>query len=219
MEKEKVALVAGSTGLVGKELIEILLKSPNYKKVISFVRRSSGLKHKKLEERVISFDSMKLLPHEEVDDVFCCLGTTIKIAKTREAFKKVDFDYPIQLAKLGKEHGATQYLIISAMGANSNSRFFYSRVKGDVEEALKAMHFSLLHIFRPSLLLGEREEFRLGEKAGELFSRVIRPVMVGKLRKYQSIAGKQVAYGMYQAANQPAQMGISIYESDHIQQF
>ncbi len=215
----KVALIAGSTGLVGTQLIEILLKSPEYSKVISFVRRSSGQVHEKLDERIIPFDEMKLLPHEEIDDVFCCLGTTIKKAKTKEAFMKVDYEYPIELGKLGKEHGGKQYLVISAIGANSGSPFFYSKVKGKLEEDLRTLHYPVLHIFRPSLLVGERDEFRLGEKAGEVFARAIRPVMVGKLKRYRSISGKQVAYGMYRAANRSTNENVIIHESDHIQQF
>ncbi|MBN8192250.1 NAD-dependent epimerase/dehydratase family protein [Bacillus sp. NTK074B] len=215
----RIALVAGATGLVGSNLVEILLKSPEYTKVISFVRRDSGVKHEKLDERIISFDGMKLLPHEEIDDVFCCLGTTIKKAKTKHAFKKVDYEYPIQLGKLGRSHGAKQYLVISSIGANPGSRFFYSQVKGNLENELKELHFPSLHIFRPSLLMGERKEFRFGEKAGEIFSRAVRPVMVGRLKRYRSIPGKQVAYGMYRTAVGESKEEVIIHESEQIQEF
>ncbi|CAN7562665.1 NAD-dependent epimerase/dehydratase family protein [Rossellomorea sp. LjRoot5] len=215
----RVALIAGATGLVGSHLSEILLKSPEYIKVISFVRRESGMKHEKLDERIISFDGMKLLPHEEIDDVFCCLGTTIKKAGTKHAFKKVDYEYPIQLGKLGKEHGARQYLVISSIGAKPESPFFYSQVKWNLEKELKELHYPSLHIFRPSLLLGERQEFRLGEKAGEIFSRAVRPVMVGRLKRYRSIPGKQVAYGMYRAAIGTYSEEVTIHESEQIQEF
>ncbi|NMH70865.1 oxidoreductase [Bacillus sp. RO3] len=218
MQMTKVALVAGATGLVGSHLIDILLKSPEYIKVISFVRRKSGVEHDKLDERVIPFDQMKLLPHEEIDDVFCCLGTTIKKAKSKDAFRKVDYEYPVQLGKLAKEHGAKQYMVISAIGASSGSPFFYSRVKGELEEDLIALYFPVLHIFRPALLLGERDEFRLGEKAGEIISRALRPVLAGKLKRYRSISGRQVAYGMYRVANDPTGEKVTIHESDHIQQ-
>lgn len=217
MEKERVAVLAGATGLVGSHLLQLLIKSPRYKKVISFVRTSSGIHHEKLDERVISFDTMKLLPHEEVDDVFCCLGTTIKKAGTKENFKRVDFDYPLELAKVCKGHGAEQYLVISAIGASEDSRFFYSRVKGEVEQELKKLHFKRLHIFRPSLLVGDRKEFRLGEKTGEIFSRMIRPVMIGKWRKYRSISAEQVAFGMYTSAQSFPDGTVNIYESDEIQ--
>ncbi|OXS64300.1 NAD-dependent epimerase/dehydratase family protein [Bacillus sp. V-88] len=215
----RTALIAGATGLVGSHLMDILLKSPEYTRVISFVRRESGVKHEKLDERIISFDGMKLLPHEEIDDVFCCLGTTIKKAKTKHAFKKVDYEYPIQLGKLGKAHGAKRYLVISSIGASPESPFFYSKVKGNVEKELKELHYPSLHLFRPSLLLGERQEFRLGEKAGEIFSRALRPVMVGRLKRYRSIQGKQVAYGMYRAAVGTFGEGVIIHESERIQEF
>ncbi|WGG46130.1 NAD-dependent epimerase/dehydratase family protein [Rossellomorea sp. DA94] len=215
----KVTLIAGATGLVGSHLMDILLKSPEYTRVISFVRRESGVKHEKLDERIISFDGMKLLPHEEIDDVFCCLGTTIKKAKTKHAFKKVDYEYPIQLGKLGKAHGAKQYLVISSIGASPESPFFYSKVKGNLEKELKELHYPSLHLFRPSLLLGERQEFRLGEKAGEIFSRALRPVMVGRLKRYRSIPGKQVAYAMYRAAVGTFGEGVIIHESERIQEF
>ena len=214
----RIALVAGATGLVGSHLVDILLKSPEYTKVISFVRSDSGVKHEKLDERIISFEEMKLLPHEEIDDVFCCLGTTIKKAKTKHAFKKVDYEYPVQLGKLGKAHGAKQYLVISSIGANPGSPFFYSQVKGNLEHELKNLHYPSLHIFRPSLLLGDRQEFRLGEKAGEIFSRAVRPVMVGRLKRYRSIPGKQVAYGMYRAAIGAFSQEVIIHESEQIQE-
>jgi uncharacterized protein YbjT (DUF2867 family) len=217
MVQQRVAVLAGATGLVGSHLIQLLLKSSQYKKVISFVRTSSGIHHEKLDERVISFDTLKLLPHEEVDDVFCCLGTTIKKAGTKEKFKMVDFNYPVEIARVCKEHGAEQYLVISAIGASADSGIFYSRVKGELEEELKNLHYKRLHVFRPSLLVGNRKEFRLGEKTGEIFSRMIRPAMIGKWRKYRSISAEQVAYGMYTSALSVQSEKVKIYESDEIQ--
>jgi uncharacterized protein YbjT (DUF2867 family) len=217
MVQQRVTVLAGATGLVGSHLIQLLLKSSQYKKVISFVRTSSGIHHEKLDERVISFDTLKLLPHEEVDDVFCCLGTTIKKAGTKEKFKMVDFNYPVEIARGCKEHGAEQYLVISAIGASADSGIFYSRVKGELEEELKNLHYKRLHVFRPSLLVGNRKEFRLGEKTGEIFLRMIRPAMIGKWRKYRSISAEQVAYGMYTSALSFQSENVKIYESDEIQ--
>jgi uncharacterized protein YbjT (DUF2867 family) len=217
MVQQRVAVLAGATGLVGSHLIQLLLKSSQYKKVISFVRTSSGIHHEKLDERVISFDTLKLLPHEEVDDVFCCLGTTIKKAGTKEKFEMVDFNYPVEIARVCKEHGAEQYLVISAIGASADSGIFYSRVKGELEEELKNLHYKRLHVFRPSLLVGNRKEFRLGEKTGEIFLRMIRPAMIGKWRKYRSISAEQVAYGMYTSALSFQSENVKIYESDEIQ--
>lgn len=214
----KVALIAGATGMVGSRLIRLLLDSPRYDKVISFVRRESGVVHEKLDERVQSLDDMRLEPGETIDDVYCCLGTTIKKAKTQEAFKRVDHGYPLQLAELGKTHGAKQFLLISSMGADVDSRFFYSRVKGMTERDITALGYSTLHIFRPSLLLGERAEFRFGEKMGEAASRLLQPFMRGKLRKYRSIEGIQVARGMLSAASSHWNRNVLIWESDAIQE-
>ncbi|MEW4224958.1 oxidoreductase [Rossellomorea marisflavi] len=214
----KVALIAGATGMVGSRLVRLLLDSPRYDKVISIVRRESGVVHEKLDERVQSLDDMRLEPGETIDDVYCCLGTTIKKAKSQEAFKKVDHGYPLQLAELGKTHGAKQFLLISSMGADVDSRFFYSRVKGMTEGDITALGYSTLHIFRPSLLLGERAEFRFGEKMGEVASRLLQPLMRGKLRKYRSIEGAQVARGMLSAASGRWDRGVLIWESDAIQE-
>ncbi len=214
----KVALIAGATGMVGSRLVRLLLDSPRYDKVISIVRRESGVAHEKLDERVQSLDDMRLGPGETIDDVYCCLGTTIKKAKSQEAFKKVDHGYPLQLAELGKTHGAKQFLLISSMGADVDSRFFYSRVKGMTEGDITALGYSTLHIFRPSLLLGERAEFRFGEKMGEAASRLFQPFMRGKLRKYRSIEGAQVARGMLSAASGHWDRSVLIWESDAIQE-
>src|SRR5690606_24320068 len=125
--------------------------------------------------------------HFKVDDVFCCLGTTIKKAGSQNAFRRVDYDYPVALGKLAKSAGAKRFLVISAMGADARSNIFYSRVKGQMEEALKKMEFPALHIFQPSLLLGKRDEFRLGEKAASVLAPAISPLLRGKMKKYKPI--------------------------------
>lgn len=210
--EKRTALLVGATGLVGKELLHILLASDTYEKVIIFVRKSLALDNEKLTEFVIDFD--ELASYEEahkVDDVFCCLGTTIKKAGSEEAFKLVDYTYPVEIAQLAKKHGAEQYFLISAIGADSSSRIFYNRVKGEVEAALQAIDFPSLHVFHPSLLLGDRGEFRLGEKLADVFSPVYSPLLRGKLTKYKPVQGKVVAESMYQAALTGVR-GMSCYE-------
>ena len=136
MEK-KTSLVVGATGLVGGRLVNILLKAPEYEKVIVWVRKSTGIKNKKLEEKIIDFellDTYKL--DDRIDHVFCCLGTTIKKAKSKEAFKKVDLEYIVSLARKAKENDVSQFLVISAMGANIKSAVFYNKVKGQMETEL-----------------------------------------------------------------------------------
>ncbi len=213
---DKSALLFGASGLVGGELLNCLLKGNEYSKVIIFVRKSLDLKHPKLEERVIEFEDLSR--HKdcfEVNDVFCCLGTTIKKAKSQEAFKKVDVEYPLEIARLSKEMRAEKFLIISSMGANPKSSVFYSRMKGFLEQKLKEISIKSLHIFRPSLLLGDRNEFRFGESVSSFLTKAISFVFVGTLKKYKPIEAKTVANGMYKAA-QGKSDGIYTYLSNEI---
>jgi len=212
----KSALLVGASGLVGSELLNCLLGASEYEKVIIIVRKPLGIKHAKVEEAVIDFDD--LAGNKDlfkVNDVFCCLGTTIKKAKSQEAFKKVDVDYPLEIARLAKEMGAERFLVISSMGADAGSAVFYSRMKGLLEQKLKEIGIKSLHIFRPSLLLGERKEFRFGEAAASFLSKGLAFIFVGGLKKYKPIAAKTVAKGMYKAA-QSKEEGIHIYLSDEI---
>ncbi|MCA1029635.1 oxidoreductase [Bacillus timonensis] len=215
MEK-KTALVIGATGLIGQHVVTYLLESPEYEKVTVWVRRPVPWTDSKLDVKVIDFEKME----EELfdfNDVFCCLGTTIKKAKSKETFKKVDLEYPLQVAKLAKESGSQQFLVVSAMGASASSKIFYNQVKGQLEEGLKKIEIPHLLIFRPSLLLGEREEFRFGEKVGEVFAKTLGFLMVGGLKKYRAIEGKQVAYAMVKKAANHHHQPVEVYESDRIQ--
>ena len=220
--RPKTALVVGATGLIGHQLVNLLLHSEYYSTVRLLVRESMKLRHPKIVEYLYDFSE----PQSDMvqgDDVFCCLGTTMKKAGSKEAFTKVDHDYPLQIARLAKRNGAAQYLIVTAMGADPGSGFFYNRVKGNIEADLKVVGFDALHIFRPSLLLGDREEKRLGEKVGEAVMRVFNPVMVGPLKKYRAIDSVKVAKAMLSAAQDPlieqVTQGVFIHESDQMQRF
>lgn len=219
---QKKALVVGATGLVGQQLVDRLLQSDRYSEVRTLVRKPTGRHHPKLVEVDYDFnqpDANQL----QGDDVFCCLGTTMKKAGSKAAFTQVDHNFPLQIARLAKQNGATQYLIVTAMGADPGSSIFYSRVKGNVEEDLKEIGFRALHIFRPSLLLGNREEKRLGEKIGEVVMRFFDPVMVGPLKKYRAIDAAKVAKAMLTAAQDPlanqVPQGVFIHESEQMQRF
>ena len=210
------ALVAGATGLVGKHLLSLLLDSPQYQKVYVLSRRPLGIEHPKLEEIIIDFDKLPEAELPEVNDVFCCLGTTMKKAGSKEAFRKVDFEYPYELAQKALQKAAEQYLLVSAMGANRNSFFFYNRVKGEVEESIsQLLGYKSISILRPSLLLGERDEKRLGESIANKLMRFIKPLMIGPLRKYRGIHARTVANGMLKAAEQRPR-GVHIYGSEEI---
>ncbi|WP_424769078.1 NAD(P)H-binding protein [Paenibacillus sp. sgz302251] len=198
----KKALVAGATGLVGQELVDLLLNHNAYHKVIVLVRREMNITHPKLEQQIIDFEQLEHLSPDLVAgaDIFCALGTTIKKAKTKQNFMRVDYDYPMTLGRLAKRHGAEKMLIVTAMGASEKSMFFYSRVKGKVEEDLKGLGLDSLHIFRPSLITGDRQEHRFGEQAASAIGRKLPFLFKGKMEKYKPIAARTIAQAMVNAA-------------------
>lgn len=213
----KTALLAGASGLVGNELLHILLNSPNYSGVKILVRRPLDMTHEKLEQVITDFDKLDhYAKHFEVDDVFCCLGTTIKKAGSQDAFKKVDYEYPLRMAELAKSQQVKNFLIITALGADAESKVFYSRTKGQLQVRLKKIGLAALHIFQPSLLLGDREEFRLGEKAATILSPAFSKLLRGKMKKYKPVEARNVALAMYEAA-QVERTGNYTYPSHRIE--
>ncbi|QKG84974.1 oxidoreductase [Kroppenstedtia pulmonis] len=214
----KSALLAGAGGLVGSRLLTHLLESGAYHQVSILVRRPLPVHHPRLEQYSIDFDRLsEEINHINATDVFCCLGTTMKKAKKRETFRKVDYTYPLSLAKQAKSNGCQRFLVVTALGSNPRSPFFYNQVKGDLEEALKKMGLPSLSIFQPSLLLGQREEFRLGESAAALLMRLFSFSFIGPLTKYKAIPAETVARAMFLAA-QENHTGVQVYESHHIRQ-
>ena len=213
----KTAILLGASGLVGSFLLDILLNSEEYRSVIIFVRKEIGLKHSKLTEHIIDFDQLdKYADLVQADDLFCCLGTTIKQAKTREAFKLVDYYYPLKFAEMAKKNGVTQFLMVTSIGANDTSSVFYLKTKGECEEAIKKLNLSSTSIFRPSSLLGPRKVVRPQERIGEIVMKVFSFCLIGKLKKYRPIQAQRVAEAMSIVAQSPKQ-GFTIYESDQIQ--
>lgn len=214
----KIALVVGGSGLIGKQVVELLLANHVYSEIIVLVRKSFLSANKKLTEIVFDFDR----PDPTViraDDVFCCLGTTIKKAGSKEAFRKVDYTYPLTLADLALKNGAQQFLIVTALGADSGSMFFYNRVKGEVEEQLTKLNYPSLKIFQPSLLLGERNEHRAGEKLGEVLFGVVGFLMVGPLKKYRAIDSGKVARAMVTLAQEKNSTAVGRYDSGVLQNY
>lgn len=213
----KTALIIGSTGLIGSQLLELLLKSPEYGKVITFVKRDSGIYHPKLQQHIIDFDSPESYKELVVgDDFYCTIGTTIKKAGSKDAFKKVDFEYPKQFATVALQNGVQQFLIVSSIGANAKSGNFYLKTKGEIQNFLEDCHFKSVSVLQPSLLLGNRKEFRLGEKIGGFFMRTFSFVFLGNLKKYKPIQSEAVAKAMLTLALKN-NLGFKIYESDVIQ--
>ena len=210
--KKKKALIIGATGLVGNELLHRLLDSDLYGHVTALVRRPMGLANPKLHERIIDFDNMESMASEfAVDEVFCCLGTTIKKAGSKEAFRKVDYEYPLKAAELAKAQGVSQYLVISAIGADPKTKVFYSRVKGELESALITLQFDSLQLIHPSLLLGKRDEFRTAEALSGWLSPVFSPLLRGRLARFKPIKAEEVAAAMVQIAAD-GEKGTNIYK-------
>ncbi|MBW5445825.1 NAD(P)H-binding protein [Cohnella sp. CFH 77786] len=213
----KKAILLGATGLIGQELLEKLLHSEAYGEVRILVRRPLP-EREKLKQVVLS-DWDKLDEHadcfEDVTDVFCCLGTTIKKAGTQANFRKVDYEYPFMAARLAKAAGVQRFLVITAIGADAAARTFYSRVKGELEAAIRTLNLPSVAILRPSLLLGKRKEFRIGERAAIGLSKLVAFVFRGSLFKYKPIQARTVAYVMFRVA-QMYLPGTHIFENDQL---
>ena len=210
------ALVLGATGLVGRRCLDLLLGDDAYGRVVVLARKPAPREHPKLRWHVTDFARV----HEYgrllgVDNVFCCLGTTIRAARSREAFHKVDFGYVVGAARATAESGARQLLLVSALGADAHSRVFYNRVKGEAERAIRDLPFRGTQIFRPSLLLGQREEFRLGERVAALTLAPLSLLLSGTARKYRPVRATAVAEAMVRVAK-IAPPGVNIFESDRI---
>jgi len=202
----KHALLAGASGLVGGRCLSRLLDHPAYDRVSVLSRRPLALSHAKLRVELMAFEGLQSLG-DRCDDIFCCLGTTIKKAGSQEAFRRVDHDYPLALARLGKVAGAQQFLLVSALGADAQSSVFYSRVKGETERDITAIGLSKVIFMRPSILLGKRHEQRPGESAGIFVGKLITPLLLGRLRKYRPIHADEVAAAMLYAANHEVRPG------------
>jgi uncharacterized protein YbjT (DUF2867 family) len=209
---KKTALLAGATGLVGNALLPLLLASERYAKVIVVGRRPVAIEHPKLTQVVTELskledERLRLI----ADDVYCCLGATMRQAGSKEAFYEVDFLYVVKLAAITAANFAAQFLVVSVLGADAESRFYYNKVKGEMEAAVKQTPFRAIHVFRPSLLLGQRATPRLGERIGGWLLTLARPLLRGRWHKYRPVAAATVARAMLQAASDDGG-GIRIHE-------
>ncbi len=215
-QKNKVAIISGVTGLVGGYLLNQLLKDPDYKKVIAIVRRPLETDHEKLVQKVVDFSQLPgAIEGLEADHGYCCLGTTIKTAGSKEKQYAVDHDYVVAFASGCHAAGVKFFSVVSSIGANAESSNFYLRTKGEMERDLAQIPFEGLFILQPSMLLGERNEFRAGEKAGIALMKLLGPLMVGGLRKYRGVQAESVARMMIRAVGS-ARRGLVIIKSDQI---
>lgn len=195
----RTALLAGATGLVGRSCLERLLASDTYERVRVLVRRSVGMSHDKLEELRVDFDALESLSIGAVDDVFITLGTTMKTAGSKEAFYKVDHDYVVATAKLGKRSGASRLALVSSIGVGGPASNYYLSVKGETERDVIALGYECLEIFRPGLLVGDRQEKRTGEALGIAAVQLVGGLFLGPLRQYRPIEATAVAAAMVAA--------------------
>lgn len=211
------AIITGATGLIGSNLLDRLLDHPEFTRVTAIVRSEIAKQHPKFQQLVVDFDHLENhQEHIKADVVFCALGTTKSKTPDEKQYRKVDYQYPLDIAFIAQQNGASQYHLVSAMGANVKSSIFYSRLKGEVERDLKTIPFKAVHIYRPSLLDGDRKENRTAEGFMIGLMRILNPVLIGPLKKYRSIKIEHVASAMLkQSLKQGA--GIFTYNSDEIE--
>ena len=190
-------MLLGATGLTGGKVLEGLLAKDEVSQVVALVRHKLPTLHEKLEQHEIDFGQMA--DHADlfnVDIIVCCLGTTIKKAGSQTRFREVDLGYPLKAAELGKSQGTRAFILMSAIGASSSSTIFYNRVKGELEDSLRALSYPYLSIYHPSLLLGDRKEHRTAEALGIKAMPLINRALIGPLEKYRGIDAATVASAM-----------------------
>lgn len=212
----KKAVIVGASGLIGNELLDILLQSSEYQEVLVIVRKELPVDNAKLVQLVIDFDDLD--KHTEAitgHAVFCCLGTTKAKTPDEAVYRKIDHDYPVKLAQIAHQNKMKQYHLVSAIGANVNSSVFYTRLKGETERDIEQVGLTALHIYQPSFLEGRKK----GERAMEGFIttllKILNPLLIGGLKKYRSIKGETVAMAMYKQSLKN-EVGVFIHPSDKI---
>lgn len=217
-ENARTALVFGASGLVGGYLVNELLNDENYSSVRIYTRKPMGLEHPKVHEHVIDFNRLgeqgQLI---KGDDLFICLGTTIRKAGSVRNVEKIDRNLPLEIARIANANGATRVAVVSSIGANPESGNYYLRIKGEMEEGIRKIPFQQIVIARPSMLLGPRKEFRFGEIAGRIGIQLIGFLLVGSLSKYRGIHGRDVARAMIRLIC--SDRHDIVYQSDQLQNF
>ena len=217
MMNQKTAIVLGGTGLTGNLLIKRLLADDSYAGIKLFSRNESGIGSEKIEEFIGDLLQLEHFKNDfTADEVFCCIGTTSAKTKDRSVYKAIDFGIPFTAARLAKENNIPTFLVISSMGANTRSKIFYSRTKGEMEQAVLGEKIPHTYILRPSLILGKRAETRMGESLGAAVLKFTNAVLVGRLKKYRAIEADRIAAAMIHLAKSLPPTGIVI--SDTLQE-
>ncbi len=213
----RTAIVFGATGLVGKSLVEELIKNMGYTAIKIFTRKKLGIEHIKIIEHIVDLENVESYSQEmRGNDLFICIGTTMKQAKSIKRYEEIDRDLPFNIASTAKLKGLERVAVVSAIGANVESKNYYNRIKGEMEAMIMGLNFERTVIARPSLLLGKRDGFRLMEGLGRLFSRLFSFILVGKLRIFRPIYGRDVAIAMIKTIAEASDR--KIYLSDELQQ-
>ena len=214
--QQQTAVVIGATGMIGNLLTHQLLNDDAFSKVRILVRKPTELTHLKLETVIVDFNNSEDYKNKlgSGDVIFSCIGTTQKNVKgDKTRYRQIDFHIPLNAAIMCKESGFSQFLMVSSVGANAKGTNFYLRLKGELEEAITSVGFKSVHIFRPSMLLGKRNENRLMESIFQSLFKIFSGLLTGGWKKYKAIEGEAVAEAMVSAAKQFKQ-GIFFYEYD-----
>jgi uncharacterized protein YbjT (DUF2867 family) len=206
----KKAIVFGSSGFVGSHLLGELLNSPDYEQITVVVRKKLNINHPKLVTLIGDYSSLPALESDiSADEIFFTLGATRATSPEKEKYYQVDHDYPVLAARIAKARGAKSIFIVTAVGANPDSRFFYVRTKGETERDIIALDFDHTHIFRASMIMGNRTENRPLEKPFIKIWSVLNPILVGRTSRYRGMAGEDIARAMKNSAiNQPEKLKI-----------
>lgn len=213
----KTAIILGATGLSGSILLEKLLTDRRYEKVKLFSRRPTAINHEKIEEHLLDlFELQKMQDQFYADDVFCCIGSTKKKTPDETLYRKVDVGIPTEAARLAKKNGINTFIVVSALGADKHSRFFYNRLKGEMEEAILKFDIPNTYVLQPSLIMGERKEKRWFESVWKKLMKAADFLLIGSLKKYRSIHADTIATAMIYLANQKKSHTKSRIESDVI---
>ncbi len=213
----KTAIILGATGLTGNLLLNRLLEDDTYQRIKIFTRRTLKLKHAKLQEYIVDMLQLESYKADFTgDEVFCCIGTTANKTKDRAIYKSIDFGIPSAAAKMCKENNIETFVVVSALGANTESKVFYNRTKGEMEQAVLSYEIPNTYILRPSLIVGQRSEKRMGESIGSFVMKGLHPFFIGSWKKYRSIEASVIAGAMHSMAiSKPP---YQIVESDRIQE-
>jgi uncharacterized protein YbjT (DUF2867 family) len=190
----KSIIILGASGLIGHEVLNQALENSQIEQIIILVRKSINLKHNKLTEVITDFKNLSEINSNVMGDaLICCLGTTRKKTPNLQEYKNIDFGLTVEIAKIAKENDVQQIHLISAIGAHPNSKIFYNRLKGETEEAVINLQFPETIIYRPSLLIGKRNEFRFGELVAQKLAPIFDFFLIGSLKKYHSISADSIA--------------------------